>query len=722
MADDNTPDLPSDANASVTEPANDAPVAESNPGTDNDASVLPGDSTPAPNPSSEPGPISDNPLDAPDGPRPEAEDADGAGEDEEMADAGNDTKKEPESQDAAEGAEAPAATKASLETAARSHLIAQTHSIILPSYCAWFDMRLINNLEKKALPEFFNSRNRSKTPAVYKDYRDFMVNTYRLNPAEYLTVTACRRNLAGDVCAIMRVHSFLEQWGLINYQVDPDTRPSTIAPPFTGHFRITADTPRGLQPHQPAPNSIATSGKPFAATERLANAQAPSKSDLNLEIRRNIYDSNGKDVTPSEAKEKPSNGDAASANGSESEKKLEEALKEPTKQCVCNSCAVDCTRVRYHNSKSAVPASGKQVALTKHDLCPSCFLEGRFPQNCSASDYVKLENEKYTTIPDRDAPWTAAETLLLLEALEVMDDDWNAISDHVGSRTREECVAKFLQMEIEDKYLDQEPGAGSEEKTNGTLAYLGQGRVPFTRADNPVMSVMAFMAALAPPSVTSAAAGRAISEMNRLMRKQLEEGYGADDGDDTGKGKEKADSAPVRETVKDEDSMDVDTHSTSTTAVKSAAVSGDNSEPNLYPEATMTLASAGSRGGAFASHEERNIARLVSTANNVMLQKVELKLQQFSELEAALAHERRELERRRQQFFLEKLALRKRMDRVVEAFSHAVTLSPVEGQKVVKEAVNAPWDVFEAKSARKAEHGDGKEGPPGDGDEKTVEL
>lgn len=80
-------------------------------------------------------------------------------------------------------------------------------------------MHQIAPVEKKSLPEFFNSRNRSKTPAVYKDYRDFMINTYRLNPIEYLTVTACRRNLAGDVCAIMRVHAFLEQWGLINYQV-----------------------------------------------------------------------------------------------------------------------------------------------------------------------------------------------------------------------------------------------------------------------------------------------------------------------------------------------------------------------------------------------------------------------------------------------------------------------------------------------------------------------
>jgi SWI/SNF related-matrix-associated actin-dependent regulator of chromatin subfamily C len=110
-------------------------------------------------------------------------------------------------------------SKATIEASAREHLISQTHSIILPSYSTWFDMNVINSIERKALPEFFSNRNRSKTPAVYKDYRDFMINTYRLNPVEYLTVTACRRNLAGDVCAIMRVHAFLEQWGLINYQV-----------------------------------------------------------------------------------------------------------------------------------------------------------------------------------------------------------------------------------------------------------------------------------------------------------------------------------------------------------------------------------------------------------------------------------------------------------------------------------------------------------------------
>lgn len=111
------------------------------------------------------------------------------------------------------------ANRTRIEEQARKFLAAQTHEVIIPSYSAWFDMSKINPVEQRALPEFFNSRNRSKTPAIYKDYRDFMINTYRLRPSEYLTVTACRRNLVGDVCAILRVHAFLEQWGLINYQV-----------------------------------------------------------------------------------------------------------------------------------------------------------------------------------------------------------------------------------------------------------------------------------------------------------------------------------------------------------------------------------------------------------------------------------------------------------------------------------------------------------------------
>lgn len=39
----------------------------------------------------------------------------------------------------------------------------------------------------------------------YLAYRSFMIDTYRLNPQEYLSSTSCRRNLTGDVCALMRL-------------------------------------------------------------------------------------------------------------------------------------------------------------------------------------------------------------------------------------------------------------------------------------------------------------------------------------------------------------------------------------------------------------------------------------------------------------------------------------------------------------------------------------
>merc|ERR1711953_890735 len=123
----------------------------------------------------------------------------------------------------------------------------QTHHIVIPSYSSWFDYNAIHAIEKRALPEFFNGKNKSKTPEVYMAYRNFMIDTYRLNPMEYLSATACRRNLAGDVCAIMRVHAFLEQWGLVNYQIDLESRPTSMGPPPTSHFHTLADTPAGLQ-------------------------------------------------------------------------------------------------------------------------------------------------------------------------------------------------------------------------------------------------------------------------------------------------------------------------------------------------------------------------------------------------------------------------------------------------------------------------------------------
>lgn len=103
------------------------------------------------------------------------------------------------------------------------------YPIIIPSCAHWFDQNEIHQIERESLPEFFNSLRPSKTPDIYKKYRNYIIELYRQNPRSYLTQTACRRNLAGDVCAILRIHSFLEHWGLINFNVDPANSQHSIA-------------------------------------------------------------------------------------------------------------------------------------------------------------------------------------------------------------------------------------------------------------------------------------------------------------------------------------------------------------------------------------------------------------------------------------------------------------------------------------------------------------
>lgn len=106
-----------------------------------------------------------------------------------------------------------------------NHFSSMNNPVIIPSCASWFDMNGIHQLERDALPEFFTGKS-SKTPQVYKNYRNHIIKLYRDDPKTYLTATMCRRNLvssfnkAGDACAILRVHAFLEHWGLINFNFD----------------------------------------------------------------------------------------------------------------------------------------------------------------------------------------------------------------------------------------------------------------------------------------------------------------------------------------------------------------------------------------------------------------------------------------------------------------------------------------------------------------------
>ncbi|XP_052253844.1 SWI/SNF complex subunit SMARCC2-like isoform X4 [Dreissena polymorpha] len=490
----------------------------------------------------------------------------------------------------------------------------QTHHIIIPSYASWFDYNGINAIERRALPEFFNGKNKSKSPEVYLAYRNFMLDTYRLNPMEYLTSTACRRNLAGDVCAIMRVHAFLEQWGLVNYQVDSESRPTGMGPPPTSHFHILADTPSGLQPVNPP----------------RVNQPSAAKQIVNFD--------EGKD------------GDY----------------------------------------KKDIPNFGLRTDI-----------------------YGKKNKDKGSATRTRD--WTDQETLLLLEALEMYKDDWNKVSEHVGSRTQDECILQFLRLPIEDPYLEEDMGH------LGPLTYQP---LPFSQAGNPVMSTVAFLASTVDPRVASSAAKAALETFSKMkdevppglidahvktVEKAIAEGQDVgpefgleqtgiagtapdEDGEKKEEDKDKPDgevksegdtSEVKKEPMETEDGEKKDDSAKETDKTEEAkqgdkgedGKAGDKAEGevskegegkevvrriddkdkgNIATAAAAALSAAAVKAKHLAAVEERKIKSLVALLVETQMKKLEIKLRHFDELEAIMDREREALELQRQQLLQER--------------------------------------------------------------------
>ena len=65
----------------------------------------------------------------------------------------------------AAGAVATAATTEE-EKKEEEYATEQTHHIVIPSYTSWFDYNGIHAIERRGLPEFFNEKNKSKTPEM----------------------------------------------------------------------------------------------------------------------------------------------------------------------------------------------------------------------------------------------------------------------------------------------------------------------------------------------------------------------------------------------------------------------------------------------------------------------------------------------------------------------------------------------------------------------------
>ncbi|KAG7892374.1 hypothetical protein KL908_003326 [Ogataea polymorpha] len=437
-------------------------------------------------------------------------------------------------------------------TISMSSLQKQTHTIILPSYSAWFDMKKIHKIEKESLPEFFNGSNKNKTPQIYARYRNFMVNTYRLNPNEYLSFTAVRRNLVGDAGTLLRLHKFLDKWGIINYQVNPETRPVPLEPPYTGDFTVDFDTPRGLFPFE--------SYKP--------PVELPDMSKV-----KQLLNS--------------SNDGSAISNG------------EPNKR----------------------------------------------------RKIIK---------PDINKGWSQADLEKLVEGVRQFTNEWHKIAEHIGNKSPEQCIIRFLQFPIEDEFLEK------NREHLGPLKYVPN--LSFSPNDNPIMSTLAFLTSIVDTDAAVAAADRAKKVMDDKLTQLL---------DRPGQSEE-------TKQVKDEPQEDSNGEPDSKEA--------EDPLTDVKDAANTSFGLAAARSHVFANYEEREMNKAMTAIVNNELKLVELKLEKLSKLDKLFEYQKKQLSKKNDELFLDRLSFFKTANTVSSKLMQAIELlqdKSESGEKVKKLVLDA---------------------------------
>jgi hypothetical protein len=253
--------------------------------------------------------------------------------------------------------------------------------------------------------------------------------------------------------------------------MDPTAKPTAVGPPFEGQIKIVAELPPGLDrktnntdtyksPIRTTPKATPTectlSITTNTATPSLINTTEKPAIDLNLDLRTDVYE--------------------AAAKAHQEKKHLE----------TCANCKTTSNEGYYHNTDKM------------NFVCSKCF-DG-LEKNTKADYTIKKER------PPMIEAWTEQEEMLLLEGLEMYPEDWDKVAEHVSTQTRDACILHYLKLPMADPRIDPQV------KKLGLLEFAQKEHV-----DNPIMSVVAFLAANVNPKVAASSIFQATDDDKEPM-------------------------------------------------------------------------------------------------------------------------------------------------------------------------------------------------------------
>ncbi|NWY27454.1 SMRC1 protein, partial [Pheucticus melanocephalus] len=452
----------------------------------------------------------------------------------------------------------------------------------------------------------------------YLAYRNFMIDTYRLNPQEYLTSTACRRNLTGDVCAVMRVHAFLEQWGLINYQVDPESRPMAMGPPPTPHFNVLADTPSGLMPLHIRTPQVPAAQQMLSFPEK--NKEKPT--DLqNFGLRTDIYSKK----TLAKASSK---GASAGREWTEQETLLLLEVTSVLTEQILN----------YFR------------AALKTAVCLEGTLEPIPPHPCHGQRHFPLF--QVAPSPLQPGPGVPQKLVCILSPSQKPQNVSCCVlcPPEEFSRVREEVPLELVEAHVK-KVQEAARASGKVDPTYG----LESSCIAGTGPEEPEK-----MDGAEEEKMETEAEGQPAEKVESKAESEPEEGEKVPEGEsersvDKEPESEGAAEPKPEEKEAEENKENVDGSKDKEAEAGKKKVEHEISEGNVATAAAAALASAATKAKHLAAVEERKIKSLVALLVETQMKKLEIKLRHFEELETIMDREKEALLTERQNFHMEQL-------------------------------------------------------------------
>ena len=365
----------------------------------------------------------------------------------------------------------------------------ESENIYLPISASWFNMDNIHEIEMKSLPEFFVGKYPSKTPSIYKNYRNFIINLYRENSSMYLSSKTCLKHLAGDSGAIMRIHSFLEHWGLINFKLNPKFKPNFIPKAFNFKSPLFIDSSLFMIDNSKKNENMINYNEP----ERSLMIKNKNKNvallypinKISNELFNKFVDNmNNIDIIN---KDKDNNDSAFYKNF----KKINFLSQNYRPKCdVCgNFCMVDWYITKENLGKNEEENEsdiemGVSISIDENSLkreffliCEECFNNKEIPlpnnlkrENFELSSvYNLLSRDKLNhKLIDKmnQQKWTEEENKALLESLKT-NNNWDDIIKSLGqdsTKSKKDCILHLIQMPLEKEEEEESQKIKEKEK------------------------------------------------------------------------------------------------------------------------------------------------------------------------------------------------------------------------------------------------------------------